>query len=148
MKTTLTTRTGHEATRSGLKTAGLMGATPLIGLAFVVLTPFAGIAALGWFALKALAHHTREVRDVALFFAAPLIGLAYVVLMPVAALAALAWYGAKALVAHPDALKTAGMMVATPFVGLAYVLLLPVVGLMTLATMEFRHLTPMRHAAA
>lgn len=70
-------------------------AAPAIGLAFVVLGPFAGLVALAWIAAKALAERypaaARNARNVALFAAAPFIGLAYAALFPVVGIGALAW---------------------------------------------------------
>jgi hypothetical protein len=70
-------------------------------LAYVVLAPFAGLAILGFMALKLLARRLLRrqtlslVKNVALFFAAPFIGLAYITLLPLAGLGTLAWIGLR-----------------------------------------------------
>lgn len=145
MRATLTTRPGHETT--ALKFAGLMAVMPLLGLAYVVIAPFAGLALVAGLVGKTIMRHAAKLRDIALFFAAPFIGLAYIVFLPVVGLA-LAWVAARALAAHRAALRTVAMMVVGPLRGLAYILLLPVVGLVTLATLELRHLAAPRRAAA
>src|SRR5574340_127070 len=98
MRATLTTRPGHETT--ALKFAGLMAVMPLLGLAYVVIAPFAGLALVAGLAGKALIGHAAKMRDIALFFAAPFVGLAYFVFLPIVGLAALAWVTARALGAH------------------------------------------------
>ena len=74
-------------------------AAPFIGLGFVVIAPFAGLAALAWLAARALAGRypaaLRAARNVALFVAAPFIGLAYAALFPVVGIGALAWVALK-----------------------------------------------------
>lgn len=87
---TFTTRTPMTTAR----TMGLLVAAPFIGLVFVLVLPFAGLALLAAYALKAMLRSgrlLRTARDLALFFAAPFIGLGYILLMPLAGLAAIAW---------------------------------------------------------
>ncbi|MBI5254924.1 MAG: hypothetical protein HY855_00380 [Burkholderiales bacterium] len=87
---TFTTRTPMTTAR----TFGLLAAAPFIGLVFVLVMPFAGLALLAGHALKAMLKDgrlLRAARNIALFFAAPFIGLGYILLMPLAGLAALAW---------------------------------------------------------
>ena len=85
---------GTQVRQSGaFRTMALLALAPVLGLAYIVAAPFAGLAALIWMALQALVHSPkalRTLRNVALFFAAPFIGLVYAVLMPVAGLVALA----------------------------------------------------------
>ena len=90
MKTTLTTRIGHETPRTAFKTAGMMAATPLIGLAYFVLMPVVGLAALAWVAARALATHRDALRTVGMMAVGPLRGLAYILLLPLVGLATLA----------------------------------------------------------
>jgi len=75
----------------------MLGAAPLIGLAFVVVLPFAGLALAAWLAVKALLVNRlvvwRRVRNVVLFLAAPFIGLAYAVALPFVGLGAVVWLG-------------------------------------------------------
>ena len=86
------------------KWLGLIGA-PLLGLAYVVVLPFAGLAALFalplWYGGKALARRVGGmktwVKNVALFFAAPFLGLAYVVALPFVGMGMLVWMGATAV---------------------------------------------------
>jgi len=71
------------------RTMALLALAPILGLAFIIAAPFAGLAVLAWTALQALIHSPkalRTLRNVALFLAAPFIGLAYALLMPVAGL--------------------------------------------------------------
>jgi len=85
---------GTQVLQSGAaRTMALLALAPVIGLAFIVAAPFAGLAVLAWTALQALVHSPkalRTLRNVALFFAAPIIGLVYALLMPVAGLVMLA----------------------------------------------------------
>jgi hypothetical protein len=70
-------------------TMALLALAPVLGLAFIIAAPFAGLVVLAWTALQALVHSPNALlalRNVALFFAAPFIGLAYALLMPVAGL--------------------------------------------------------------
>jgi len=71
---------------SGLKTVGMILATPFITLAFAVAFPVVGLAILAWMGGGELLNRTgvfgRFVKNVFLFFAAPFIGLAYVVGFP------------------------------------------------------------------
>ena len=85
----------NEAGTHAARNLALGVAAPFIGLAFVLVAPLAGLAALVWFAAKALAvRHpgaARNARNVVLFVAAPFIGLAYAALFPVVGIGALAW---------------------------------------------------------
>jgi len=89
----------NEAKTHAARNIALGLAAPFIGLAFVLVAPFAGLGALAWFAAKALAAKypgaVRTGRNVALFAAAPLIGLAYAALFPVVGIGALVWVGLK-----------------------------------------------------
>lgn len=91
---------------SPLGTLGLFLAAPIIGLAFIVVGPFAGLAVLAWAAWKAFAGRwagpARVVRNVALFFAAPLIGLAYAVALPFVGMAMLVQAALRARAARRD----------------------------------------------
>ncbi len=142
MRATLTARTGHET--ATLKFAATMVATPLIGLAYVVLAPFAGLALVAGLAIKGLVRHAATLRDVALFFAAPFIGLAYIVFLPVVGLAALAWTAGRALAAHGGALTA----LATPVRALAHRLARTDDAAAAPKTLEVPHLGTARHAAA
>ena len=87
------------------KSLGLIVGAPLLGLAYVVVLPFAGLAALFalplWYGGKALARRVGGmktwVKNVALFFAAPFLGLAYVVALPFVGMGMLAWMGVTAV---------------------------------------------------
>jgi CheY-like chemotaxis protein len=84
---------------------------PLLGLLYVLLLPFAGLAALVampfWYAGRALARRSGRLgtwlKNVALFFAAPLVGLVYVIALPFVGLGMLAWMGVKAVAGRNDA---------------------------------------------
>lgn len=86
-----------------LKNVALFLAAPFIGLAYVVLLPFIGIAILAGLGIKALVKISaigsalKVVKNVALLIAAPFLGLAYIVLLPFVGTAALAWIGLRAL---------------------------------------------------
>src|SRR3970040_323940 len=68
------------------RTVVLLGAAPFIGLAFVIVLPFAGLGFAAWLAAHALVANRKAIwartRNVVLFFAAPFIGLAYAVALP------------------------------------------------------------------
>jgi CheY-like chemotaxis protein len=78
---------------------------PFLGLLYVLVLPFAGLAALVampfWFAIRALARRSGRVgtwlRNVGLFLAAPVVGLVYVIALPFVGLGMLAWMGVKAV---------------------------------------------------
>ena len=71
---------------SGLKTLGMLIATPFITLAFAIGFPFFGLAALAWIGGRELVKRSGAIghfsKNVLLFLAAPFIGLAYVVAFP------------------------------------------------------------------
>ena len=77
------------------KHAAVACAAPLLGLAFVVALPFAGIAALAWMGAKAFAaafpKAARALKNAALFLAAPFIGLAYALALPLVGVGVIAW---------------------------------------------------------
>ena len=89
----------NEAKTHAARNLALAAAAPLIGLGFVLVAPFAGLAALAWIGAKALAANhpaaVRAARNVALFAAAPFIGLAYAALFPFVGIGALAWIALK-----------------------------------------------------
>ena len=74
------------AGNSGLKTLGMVLATPFITLAFAIGFPFFGLAALAWIGGRELVKRSGSIahfaKNVLLFFAAPFIGLAYVIAFP------------------------------------------------------------------
>ena len=84
---------------------------PLLGLLYVLVLPFAGLAALVampfWYGARALARGNGRaatwLRNVALFVAAPVIGLVYVVALPFVGIGMLAWMGVKAVTDRADA---------------------------------------------
>jgi hypothetical protein len=73
-----------------------------VGLAFALLLPVIGLAALAWTAVKALAQFNgvRRALRVAGLAATPFIGLVYVVLLPVAGVCMLLWFGLQAVQAR------------------------------------------------
>lgn len=82
-----------HTTRTAFRSTAAVAAAPFVGLVFIVTLPLAGLAALVWFATRALARQTRlltAMRDIALFVAAPFIGLVYVLAMPAVGLFMLA----------------------------------------------------------
>ena len=94
-----------EAAGNALKNIVLFFAAPFIGLAYIVVLPFVGLAVLavlaGRVAAKFAAVRTTglALKNVALAVAAPFIALAYVVFFPLIGLAMLAWMGGRAIAA-------------------------------------------------
>lgn len=84
---------------SRLKNVALFLAAPFIGLVYVVLFPFVGLATLAWFGARALMQ--KLPAGIAAGIAAPFVGLAFVVLLPFVGTAMLAWIGLQALVKEP-----------------------------------------------
>ena len=82
------------------KTALMLVAGPLLGLAFVIALPVAGLVVAAWMAVKAAARHWAGaapiVKRLALFAAAPFVGLAYLIAFPFVGLGALVYYGVRA----------------------------------------------------
>ena len=84
---------------------GMLVAAPMLGLAFVLVLPFAAVAAMVglplWYGAKVLARNAGSLKtwakNVALFLVAPVAGLAYVFAMPFVMIGMLAWTGIKAL---------------------------------------------------
>lgn len=89
--------------RGVLKSLVLFAAAPFIGLFYLVVGPFVGLAMLAWMGIKAIAENRMArkaagfVKNVVLFLAAPFIGLLYALLFPFIGLGMLAWNGVKAL---------------------------------------------------
>jgi CheY-like chemotaxis protein len=87
----------EAAPRRAWVTIGMMAAGPLIGLAFIVLLPFIGLATLAGLAaqkfVKTGMHRRvgRFLKNVALFAAAPFIGLAYILALPFIGLGVFVW---------------------------------------------------------
>ncbi len=100
MRTTLTTRTGHETLRIARDIA-LFFAAPFVGLVYVVAMPFVGLFMLGWITGRKLFAHREALKTVGLCVATPFVGLAYILLLPVAGLATLATIEMRRLVATP-----------------------------------------------
>jgi CheY-like chemotaxis protein len=86
---------------SGWKFGAMLVGAPLIGLAFVLLAPFVGLATLAVMAGKAfvqsggLRRTAVFLKNVGLFVAAPLIGLVYVIAMPFVGIGALIWVAVR-----------------------------------------------------
>ena len=123
------------------KNVALFLAAPFIGLVYAVAMPIVGLAALVWFAAKALAPRLPSAKSVALFLAAPFIGLLYALAMPLVGLGGLVWFGAKALVAHYPVSKKIALTLAAPFIGLVFIVTLPIVGLCSLAWIGIKSVT-------
>lgn len=74
-------------------------AAPVVALAFVLAFPLVGLAALAWFATRALLEHrgrvARFARNVVLFAAAPFVGLAYALAFPFVGLVLLGWMAVR-----------------------------------------------------
>ncbi len=86
--------------RRGAKFGLMLIGAPLLGLAFIIVLPFAGLGYLGWMAIKALpracAAAAPVTKRIALFALAPFVGLAYVIAFPMVGLGALAYYAVRA----------------------------------------------------
>jgi CheY-like chemotaxis protein len=97
--------TGKNIARS-LSNIAMFFAAPFVALAFVLLLPPIGLAALAWMAGKAWLTRSlaRKIAttlyNVGLFFAAPFVALAYIILLPPIGLVMLAGMGGKALLAR------------------------------------------------
>jgi CheY-like chemotaxis protein len=118
----------------------LFMAAPFIGLAYAVVMPLVGLAALLWIGGKALLqtqaakHAPMFLKNVALLAAAPFIGLLYAMALPFVGMGFLLVTAAKALASSRYAptmtrfLGYAAKLIAAPFVGLAFAVMLPLVG--------------------
>ncbi len=82
--------------RRGAKFGLMLVGAPLLGLAFIIALPFAGLGYFAWMAVKALPGTWPVVKRIALFAIAPFVGLAYVIAFPMVGLGALAYYGLRA----------------------------------------------------
>ena len=82
------------------KFAAMLVAAPILGLAFVIAFPFAGLAYLAWMVIRALprkcAAAAPVVKRIALFAVAPLFGLAYVIAFPFVGIGVLAYCAVRA----------------------------------------------------
>ncbi len=82
------------------KPALMLVAAPLIGLAFVIALPIAGLALAVWMLTKTLVRKRAAVaavvKRIALFFIAPFVALVYVVTFPFAAAGMLVYWGIRA----------------------------------------------------
>lgn len=82
------------------KPALMLVAAPLLGLAFVVGLPVAGLALAAWMLTKAVARKRADVaaivKRLALFFIAPFVALVYIIAFPFAATGMLAYWGIRA----------------------------------------------------
>jgi len=96
-----------EPAEATWKTIGKLIVMPFAGLAFVLLLPFIGMAALAWTGFQAwhrrhavadrrIGRAASVTRNVVLFFAAPFIALAYIGLFPFIGMALLARTAAEA----------------------------------------------------
>lgn len=81
--------------------AVMLVAAPMLGLAFVITLPLAGLAYVAWNLAKALVHRRaailRVAKRIGLFFAAPFVGLAYLVAFPFVVTGMLAYRAVKAV---------------------------------------------------
>jgi hypothetical protein len=82
------------------KTTLMLAAAPLLGLAFVVAAPIAGLAAIAWMLVKTMVSNRaaigERVKRIALFFAAPFAALFYITCFPFVALGMLVYHGIRA----------------------------------------------------
>ena len=78
------------------KTVVMLMLAPLLGLAFVVAAPIAGLVFAAWLAIKATTRVAPTVKRVALFLAAPFIGLAYLIALPFVGVGAMVYHAVRA----------------------------------------------------
>jgi hypothetical protein len=82
------------------KTTLMLAAAPLLGLAFVIAAPIAGLAAIAWMLMKAIVRNraaiAERVKRIALFFAAPFAALFYITLFPFVAFGMLVYHAIRA----------------------------------------------------
>ncbi|MBE0624006.1 MAG: hypothetical protein IH606_04240 [Burkholderiales bacterium] len=92
--------TATEHLTLATRTALMLVAGPLLGLAFVVVLPLASVMLTAYYGAKLIAAHSARiaghVKNVALFFAAPFVGLAYIVALPFVGFGTLVYMGVKA----------------------------------------------------
>jgi hypothetical protein len=78
----------------------MLAGGPLLGLAFVIALPVAGLTLAAWMAVKALARRwagaAAVLKRIALFAAAPFVGLAYLIAFPFVGIGALAYWAIRA----------------------------------------------------
>lgn len=90
-----------KALAPATKTALMLVAGPLLGLAFVIALPVVGLALAAYYGAKALTAHrveiARRAKNVILFLAAPVIGLAYLLAFPFVGIGTLVYVGVKAV---------------------------------------------------
>jgi hypothetical protein len=100
-------RAADERKESLAKNIALFLAAPFVGLAYIVLFPFAGAGMLIWIGARAAAKHGlligRIAKDVGLFLAAPFVALAYIVLFPFVGAGMLIWIGGRAWLKRGEA---------------------------------------------
>jgi CheY-like chemotaxis protein len=91
------------------KNVVLFFAAPFVGLVYILVFPFVGLAMLASIGGKALMKYDAPRKTVlfaknfGLFVAAPFLGLAYVLFFPFVGLAMLAWIGGRALLKRTGA---------------------------------------------
>jgi len=78
------------------KTIVMLVVAPLLGLAFVVALPIAGVVLAAWIAIKTATGVAPIVKRIALFLAAPFVGLAYVIALPFVGVGAMVYYAVRA----------------------------------------------------
>ena len=91
---------GFAQKGSIVKTAAMMVVGPLLALVAVVLGPIAGLFALAYFGMKALAAKfpktAKNAKNISLFFLSPFIGLAYLLTFPMVGFGMMAYTGYQA----------------------------------------------------
>ncbi len=92
--------TATEHLTLATKTAVMLVAGPLLGLAFVIALPIVSVMLTAYYGGKLIAARwapiARYVKNVALFFAAPFIGLAYMIVLPFVGFGTLVYFAVKA----------------------------------------------------
>lgn len=91
----------HAATlRLATKPTLMFAAAPLLGLAFVIVLPLAGLVLAAWLAVKVIirkgAGTADVIKRVGLFLVSPFVGLAYLIAFPFVGVGLLVYYVAKA----------------------------------------------------
>jgi hypothetical protein len=92
--------TATEHLTLATKTALMLVAGPLLGLAFVIALPIVSVLLTAYYGGKLIAARwtriARYVKNVALFFAAPFVGLAYIIALPFVGFGTLVYMAVKA----------------------------------------------------
>ncbi len=92
--------TATENLTLATKTALMLVAGPVLGLAFVLTLPIVCVVLTAYYGVKLMAARWagigKHVKNVVLFFAAPFVGLAYIIALPFVGFGMVAYFAVKA----------------------------------------------------